>query len=233
MSTVFISGATGYLGRPLTAALVAAGFDVHALTRPQSIRKLPLGCTPVPANALDLSTFRTAVPPFSTVIHLTGVAHPSPARAAEFRSIDQVSFEASLSAALSAHARHFIYVSVAHPAPVMHAYINVRRACEQRLLASGLPATILRPWYILGPGHLWPYALLPLYKLAERIPAWRPSALRLGLVTHVQMRNALVRAAANPPAGVDILDVPAIRAATSASPSALSHSLRYPPNPSA
>ena len=46
MSTVFISGATGYLGRPLTQALITAGYDVYALTRPQSIRKLPIGCTP-------------------------------------------------------------------------------------------------------------------------------------------------------------------------------------------
>ena len=23
--------------------------------------------------------------------------------------------------------------------------------------------TILRPWYVLGPGHRWPYALKPMY----------------------------------------------------------------------
>jgi hypothetical protein len=26
---------------------------------------------------------------------------------------------------------------------------------------SGLNTTILRPWYVLGPGHYWPYLLKP------------------------------------------------------------------------
>ena len=39
-----------------------------------------------------------------------------------------------------------------------------------------------RPWYVLGPGHRWPYLLLPIYKFAELIPKTRKGALRLGLV---------------------------------------------------
>ena len=223
MPTVFISGATGYLGRPLTQALVTAGFDVHALTRPQSIRKLPLGCRPIPGNALDPATFQHAVPPQTTYIHLTGVAHPSPAKAKEFRTIDQASFEASLQAARANRAKHFIYVSVAHPAPVMRDYIAVRRHCESRLIQSQIPATILRPWYILGEGHRWPLILIPFYKLAEAIPSTRTTAQRLGLVTRDQMLAALKSAATNPaPSTAQILDVSAIRAATSASASALS-----------
>jgi len=220
MASIFISGATGYLGRPLAQALVTSGFDVFALARPQSIRKLPAGCSPVPGNALDSSTFAHAVPKGSTFVHLTGVAHPSPAKAAEFRSIDQVSFEASLEASLAAEVSHFVYVSVAQPAPVMRAYIEVRRACEMRLARTGLNATILRPWYILGPGHRWPYLLLPFYKLAEHVPAWRESAIRLGLVTHPQMLAALVHAAGNPRHGIAYLDVPSIRAASFAEASA-------------
>lgn len=237
MSTVFISGATGYLGRPLCQRLVSAGFDVYALTRPQSIRKVPLGCVPVPGNALDAQTFQHAVPLGTTYIHLTGVSHPSPAKAAQFKAIDQVSFDASLTAAIAARASHFVYISVAHPAPVMDAYIAVRQACEMRLHGSGLHATILRPWYVLGPGHLWPYVLIPFYKIAERIPAWRDTAGRLALVTRRQMLDALAEAANNPPCGIRIVEAPAIRnssrGAVSASPSALSSTIRRPSAPSA
>jgi uncharacterized protein YbjT (DUF2867 family) len=115
----------------------------------------------------------------------------------------------------------------------MHEYIAVRRACEDRLQRSALNATILRPWYITGPGHRWPYVLLPFYKLAEQIPQWRSGALRLGLVTHQQMLAALVAAAGQPATGVRILDVPAIRESASASPSVLSHSYRRSPTLSA
>jgi hypothetical protein len=69
----------------------------------------------------------------------------------------------------------------------------------------------VRPWYVLGPGHRWPYVLLPLYWLCERLPATREGARRLGLITLPQMLNALVWAVENPPNAVQILDVPRIR----------------------
>jgi uncharacterized protein YbjT (DUF2867 family) len=119
-----------------------------------------------------------------------------------------------VAAATKAGARHFIYVSVAHPAPVMKAYIEVRMECEGMIRDSGMPATILRPWYVLGPGHRWPYGLLPVYWLLEKIPATRAGAQRLGLVTLDQMIAALLYAVENPSSDVRILDVPKIRASS-------------------
>jgi uncharacterized protein YbjT (DUF2867 family) len=107
--------------------------------------------------------------------------------------------------------KHFVFVSVAHPAPAMKAYIAVREECEQHIRESGLNATILRPWYVLGPGHRWPYVLLPMYWLMERIPSKRESALRLGLVTLEQMLNTLVAAVENPAEGIKVLSVTDIR----------------------
>lgn len=211
MADVFISGATGYLGKPLAEKLMSQGYTVKALARPQSINRIPAGCIAVPGDALRAVTFDREVPEASTIFHLTGVAHPSPSKAASFHSIDRVSFEASLESALRRKASHFVYVSVAHPAPVMHAYIEVRRACEKVLFASGLRATILRPWYVLGTGHRWPYLLKPLYAVAERVPRWREAAVRLGFVTHRQMIGALLWSAANPPSQTQILNVPDIR----------------------
>jgi uncharacterized protein YbjT (DUF2867 family) len=107
---------------------------------------------------------------------------------------------------------HFVYVSVAQPAPVMKAYIRVRQEGETILKNLGLTATILRPWYILGPGHRWPAMMAPLYSLLEMIPATRDGARRLGLVTLDQMAFALLWAVEHPPTESRILDVPAIRA---------------------
>jgi uncharacterized protein YbjT (DUF2867 family) len=94
---------------------------------------------------------------------------------------------------------------------VMKAYIEVRTECEAIIRQSSLSATILRPWYVLGPGHRWPYVLLPVYWFMERIPATREGALRLGLVTLPQMLDALVRAVETPCHGTRIMDVQAIR----------------------
>jgi uncharacterized protein YbjT (DUF2867 family) len=102
-------------------------------------------------------------------------------------------------------------VSVAQPAPVMKAYQEVRAEVETLLRESGMRATVLRPWYVLGPGHRWPYLLLPFYKLMERLPSKRETALRLGLVTHAQMVAALVRAVEDPAADFRVVNVPEIR----------------------
>ena len=46
----------------------------------------------------------------------------------------------------------------------------MRSEGEALIRAAGLNATILRPWYVLGPGHRWPVVLIPAYWLAERLP---------------------------------------------------------------
>jgi hypothetical protein len=71
--------------------------------------------------------------------------------------------------------------------------------------------TIVRPWYVLGPGHRWPYVLLPMYWLFERLPSTRDNARRLGLVTLAQMMQTLVAAVENPSIGGRFVEVPQIR----------------------
>jgi uncharacterized protein YbjT (DUF2867 family) len=213
---IFITGGTGYMGSRLIPLLSTRGHEVVALVRPGSEHKLPPGCVPMLGDALDGASYEQHLAGCGTFIQLVGVAHPSPAKAKEFVEVDQRSGVEAIRAARRTGVAHFIYVSVAHPAPAMHAYIAARSTCEKELEASGLNGTILRPWYVLGPGHRWPYALIPFYWLAERFPSTREGALRLGLVTVEQMLCALVWAVEHPANGVSVIEVPEIRAAADA-----------------
>ena len=208
---VFVAGGTGYIGRPLIESLLKDGHSVSGLTRRGSEGKLPAGCTPITGNALDADSYQAQVAPADTFVHLVGVAHPGPGKGQQFREIDLKSIECAVAAAKVARIRHFVYVSVAHPAPVMREYIEVRSRGEQLIREAGLNATIVRPWYVLGPGHWWPYALLPMYWLMEAIPSTRESARRLGLVTHKEMVATLRHAVNQPAIGIEIRDVEAIR----------------------
>jgi uncharacterized protein YbjT (DUF2867 family) len=208
---VFIAGGTGYIGAPLIRALLGRGHHVRALVRPGSEKKLPPGCEAVTGDALDSASYGERVRPAHTFVQLVGVHHPSPAKAAEFKTVDRVAALGAIEAARQAEIRHFIYLSVAHPAPLMKSYIAVRAECEKALVASGMNSTIVRPWYVLGPGHRWPYALLPLYWLCERIPSAREGARRLGLVTLAQMTGTLLEAIENPSTGARFIGVPEIR----------------------
>ena len=208
---VFVAGATGYVGQRLVKKLADRGHTVLALARPGSEQKLPKGCQVVSGDPLRPDTFSQKIAPADTWVHLVGVPHPNPKKAEQFRTIDLKSVEVALPAAVSAGVRHFVYVSVARPAPLMQSYIEVRTRCEELIRAAGLNATFLRPWYVLGPGHRWPYLLKPLYAIGELLPSTRDGARRLGLVTLSQMVGALVQAVENPHADVRIVEVPEIR----------------------
>jgi uncharacterized protein YbjT (DUF2867 family) len=214
LHSVFVTGATGYLGRGLVPALVARGHSVRALARPGSEARVPPGAEVAPGDALDGASFAAAIAPADTLVHLVGTPHPNPRLAAEFERVDLGSIRAAAEVARAAGVRHLVYVSVAQPAPVMRAYVAARARGEAAVAESGVPATVLRPWYVLGPGHRWAYLLLPLYALAERLPGSRATARRLGLVRYPEMIAALVAAVESPPsAGVRIVEVPEIRRA--------------------
>ena len=208
---VFVTGGTGYLGRALLPMLLARGHAVCALARPGSEARLPDGATVVRGDALDAPSFSGEIRACDTVAHLVGVARPAPWKGPQFRAIDLTSVRAAVTAATSAGVKHFVYVSVAQPAPVMKAYLVVRAEGEALVRASGLSATILRPWYVLGPGHRWPTVLVPVYWMLERLPWTREGATRLGLLSRQQMIRALVWAIEHPCVGVRTLTVPAIR----------------------
>jgi uncharacterized protein YbjT (DUF2867 family) len=211
MRTVFVTGGTGFMGRNMIMELVRRRYAVRALSRHGSEQKLPQGCKVIPANPFDKSTYASEIAPASIFVHLIGVTHPSPAKKDQFRAVDLVCAQQAILAAREAGIKHFVYVSVAQPAPVMREYIAVRAEVERLIGASSMDATILRPWYVLGPGRRWPMALKPMYWLMEQFPGTRESAARLGLVTLDQMVGALVRSVENPAQGIRILSVPEIR----------------------
>lgn len=202
------------MGTRVIPTLVARGHRVRALTRAASRGRVPAGAEPIVGNALDAASIATALRPEDTLLHLVGTPHPSPAKAKEFVNVDLQSVRAAVEAARAAGVSHIVYVSVAQPAPVMRAFLEVRAEGERLIRESGVAATILRPWYVLGPGHRWPYALLPLYAVMRLVPRFRDGAERLGLVTIRQMLAAMVNAVeSSPRAGeVRVLAVPDIRA---------------------
>lgn len=209
---IFITGGTGYLGSRLIPLLLQRGHHVRALVRKGSENKLPPSCDAVIGDALDQTTFVDRIQPADTFVQLIGVAHPGPGKGEQFRAVDLVSIRASVAAAVQARVQHFVYLSVAKPASMMKDYLAVRAEGEALLRASGLNATFLRPWYVLGPGHRWPCVLIPVYWLMERLPATRDSARRLGLVTIGQMLTSLLQAVENPAVGIRVIEVPQIRA---------------------
>jgi uncharacterized protein YbjT (DUF2867 family) len=209
---VFITGATGYLSRHLIPELLSRGHVVRGLVRRGSEGKLAKGAEAIVGDALNADTYAHAIAPSDTFVHLVGVAHPSPSKAAEFRSVDLVSIRQAVRAVNGSSVGHFVYLSVAQPAPAMREYVDVRAEGERLVRDTGLAATFVRPWYVLGPGHRWPYLLLPAYWVWGAFPSQRDRARRLYPVKLADVVRVMAEAIEQPPSGVRVIEAPEMRA---------------------
>jgi uncharacterized protein YbjT (DUF2867 family) len=210
---IFLTGGTGFLGRSIAAELLRRGHRVRALVRPGSESRVVQGCEVVHGDALQADTYTANIEAADTFVHLVGVAHPSPSKTAEFRAIDLASCREAVRAAQREGVPHFVYLSVARPAPMMREYQAVRAEGEWMIMEAGIRASFVRPWYVLGPGRRWPVVLKPFYALAQLFPPTREGATRLALVTLEQMTQTLAWAVENPPKQLQIFGPPQIRQA--------------------
>jgi nucleoside-diphosphate-sugar epimerase len=118
---IFVTGATGVLGRPVVRRLVAAGHTVHGLSRSPANAALlrQLGAEPVAADLFDAASLRAALQDCDALLHLATKIPPT-SRAgrlsawAENDRIRRDGTRALVTAALASQAtRTFIYPSFA------------------------------------------------------------------------------------------------------------------------
>ena len=165
MATVLITGATGGIGRYLSEHLGRQHDVISVSRRPHKQAVLePCDLTKeVPRFSSDTTQVR---PRIAWVVHLATSYDVD----SDLRMIEN----------LEAFARehevpHFLYVSswVVHfPArPLKASYIRMKRACERRLMESGISGLrILRPSVVLGDGLTWTRLLRKLSPIHPLIP---------------------------------------------------------------
>src|SRR5262249_55705931 len=116
---VFVTGATGVLGRPTVQRLVAAGHEVNALARSDKNDELlrQLGATPVRAGLFDRHALEQAISGSEAVLHLATKIPPvkdTTKREAWYEN-NRIRSEGTrllVDMALAARVRSFIYPSI-------------------------------------------------------------------------------------------------------------------------
>jgi nucleoside-diphosphate-sugar epimerase len=178
---VVVTGAGGFIGRPVVAALLETETRVRAHVGPPGIvgHALPDSVETANADITDASAMCSIVAGSRAVIHLAGPpsVRASFERAAEYAAIHVVGTTVCLQACVDEGVRRFVYVSSAdvygrpqtdrvaedHPLCARSPYAAAKIGAEQMVgayaTAHGLETVILRPFSIYGPG-LSHYSLL-------------------------------------------------------------------------
>ncbi len=170
-ATVLVTGATGFLGTHLSAALTDRGLAVRALTRGPAGRAPPRTEPAVVRDLTDLPGLRAALTGVGTVVHLAAYVHQPRASeaAAACRATNLDGTRALLDASVAAGVRSFVFASTVKavgeggeeiwtertpPAPV-DPYGRTKLEAEQAVRAAalrhGLHAPILRLPLVYGP----------------------------------------------------------------------------------
>lgn len=151
---IFVTGATGFIGRPTLAALSASGFrDIRCLVRNHSSLEAVPGVAAVPGGLEDSAAWASSLQGVDTVLHLA--AKTGPGAESEFMRANVEGTRALLEASLAAGVRRFIFVSsivTRYHERVAYHYAESKVRAEQLVGNSGISFRIVRPTMVLGPG---------------------------------------------------------------------------------
>lgn len=166
--TVLVTGASGFIGRSLVAALAHEGYAVRAAARDPRSVPVQAGVTPLKLPDLAASLDWAGLLGGAThVVHLAGLAH-SPGVLADdvYRRINALAVGELAEAAACAKVERLVFVSSVRaqaglsadhaiterdvPAPT-DAYGRSKLEAERLIATSGVTFTVLRPAVVYGP----------------------------------------------------------------------------------
>lgn len=201
-----VTGATGFIGRHLVAALARAGWRTRLLLRREPTEPQWRALRPqVVAGSLgDEAALARLVDGADAVIHVAGLIKA--ARRARFFEVnrDATAMLAHTVRRLAPGA-HFVHVSsMAAREPLLSDYAASKRAGEVAVLDTlGPRATVLRPPAVYGPGDRETLLFFQLARL-RRVPLLGGPEAHAALIHVNDLSQLIVRLAAAPPRG-DVL----------------------------
>ncbi|UOQ97639.1 NAD-dependent epimerase/dehydratase family protein [Hymenobacter sp. 5317J-9] len=212
---VLVTGANGFLGRHMVQELVARGHAVRALLRPGTAPPFPAAwaveyCEEDLARPVNISHLTSLANGCESIIHAAALAQVNPARNPEVVLANIGGTENALRMARKADVSRFVYVGTANvfgfgtksrPGDETRPYAGQRYGldymdskvtCTKMLLRAvqqeHLPAVLVHPTFMLGPGDAKPTSnalLLELYH--GRLPGYPP-----GGKNYVHVRDVAV-----------------------------------------
>lgn len=169
---IFLTGATGYIGRPIVQRLLQSGHEVRILVRPDSKRnwnhpKLTI----IHGDLFDTTSLLIGMEGVDAVIHLVGIIREQPRLQITMQRIHVDGTENVVQCALRSKIQRFIHMSALGAKPdTMSPYHLSKWKAEQIVRQSGITYTIFQPSVIFGKGGPGPNFIQLLIDLVKKSP---------------------------------------------------------------
>lgn len=201
MSTrrIFVTGATGFVGRAVIPALRAHGYAVRCLVRRGSepdLRGME-AIERVEGDVLSPDTLVRDMAGCDTVVHLVGIIREEPASHSTFERIHTQGTVNVLAAAAATGVRRYLHMSALGTRPGARArYHQSKWAAEEAVRAGPIPWTIFRPSIIYGPGDEFVNLFAGMIRRFPVVPVIGSGQQRLQPVTVAHVAEGFARAVA-------------------------------------
>ena len=171
---VFVTGATGFVGREIVCRLHDAGHEIHFLTRSHnSASTLAVdwgfeGQNHI-GDILDADFLKNSLKGLDAVVHLVGII--SEAGRNTFENIHTLGTKNIVLAAQQAGVKRFIHMSALGTRPnAVARYHQSKWAAEEIVRGSGLDYTIFRPSIIYGKHDMFVNLFARIARLSPVVP---------------------------------------------------------------
>jgi uncharacterized protein YbjT (DUF2867 family) len=194
---VFVTGATGFVGRAVVQALRAEGCVVRCLVRRGSEHDLRgLGAIErVEGDVMARRTLEEGVVGCQAVIHLVGIIREHPSAGVTFERVHTQGTINVLEAASAAGVSRFLHMSALGTRPGARSrYHTTKWAAEEAVRSSPLRWTIFRPSIIYGRGDAFVNMLARMIKRSPVVPVIGSGRQQLQPVPVEQVAQAFARA---------------------------------------
>lgn len=176
---IFVTGATGFVGRELVHHLLQQGHTVRALVRTAEAA-LPERVETVLGDATEYHRLAGAAEGCEAIINLIGIIREFPRRGITFEKLHTETTRNLVRLAHDCHIRRFVQMSANGTRDQAHsAYHQSKRAAELLVIESDLDWTIFRPSLIYGPRDQFVNMLAQQIKMLPVVPVLGDGSYRM------------------------------------------------------
>ena len=199
---IFVTGATGFVGREIVRQAHAGGHSLRILARQresQSLAELTEGADVEvhPGDLLEPVSLDGALDGIQAIIHLVGII--SEVGKSTFENVHVGATANLLAAAQRSEVRRFVHMSALGTRPdAVARYHQTKWDAEEAVRKSGLAFTIFRPSLIFGPRDHFVNLFAKMARFSPVLPVMASPRVRFQAVAVDMVARAFVRSLEEP-----------------------------------